>query len=252
MQSAYEKRKEHLQERFLRLGIDGLMPRDAIELLLSYAMPKGAELQNLVDALFERFGNISGILNADPRLLAEVPGITDEAVDVIHFQPQIYAILNTIRIYDDSLDNVEKACGYFYSQLRWQPVEQFKMVVLSRELTALSCETIGEGSGSEVRVDVDRIIGSALNSGSRVVMIGHNHPSGSCKPSNSDIRSTEAVRDALKKAGIELLDHIIVGVDGACSMMRSEVCPLKPDGEAIEAARKLSAHKRKKSNTSWI
>ena len=253
MDGAFKKRKEHLQQRFMRHGIDGLMPRDAIELLLSYEATDGIVLHGIVDDLFTRFGDISGILNADPALLREVPGITDEMIDLIHFQPQLYAMISTVRIYDVSLSDVEQACAYFASQLRWQPVEQIMMVSLGRDLTALSCDFVGEGTGSQVPVNSMKIIKNANEVGSRVIILGHNHPSGSCVPSDSDILTTDALRTQLKAAGIELLDHIIVGVDGVYSMMRSEDSRIHPDYPAIEEAMKRSAKKRKNgSKTPWM
>lgn len=43
------------------------------------------------------------------------------------------------------------------------------------------------------------------------IILCHNHPSGSEKPSQADINMTENLKDACKLMDIPLLDHIIVG-----------------------------------------
>lgn len=42
------------------------------------------------------------------------------------------------------------------------------------------------------------------------VVIVHNHPSGNCMPSRSDIKETGDIKKALDLFGIDLLDHIII------------------------------------------
>jgi len=42
------------------------------------------------------------------------------------------------------------------------------------------------------------------------VIIAHNHPAGTLKPSEDDCTITKAIKDALKTVDITLLDHIIV------------------------------------------
>lgn len=42
------------------------------------------------------------------------------------------------------------------------------------------------------------------------IVIVHNHPSGNCAPSRSDIKETGDIKKALDLFGIDLLDHIII------------------------------------------
>ena len=220
MKDQYKLSEERLRRRFAGHGIEGFTPRSALELLLGYAV-SGRELIDLIERLFERFGDITGILNATIKELAEIEGMNDEALDIFFVMPQLYSICSTMNMYEKGLDDVRTACDYFSDQLQWTPVEQFKLACLGDDFTALCCVTVGVGSGTEVNVSVDEIVRLAIEKSSKFVIIGHNHPSGSSRPSESDIRSTEALRDTLSKYGITLLDHIVVGLDGACSIMRS-------------------------------
>ncbi|MGM3262686.1 JAB domain-containing protein, partial [Klebsiella pneumoniae] len=42
------------------------------------------------------------------------------------------------------------------------------------------------------------------------VIVAHNHPSGDPRPSDSDLRLTKTLKQALELIEVELLDHIVV------------------------------------------
>ena len=54
------------------------------------------------------------------------------------------------------------------------------------------------------------------------ILIGHNHPSGDCTPSNEDIAVTRKLVEGGKILGIDVLDHVIVGEDGAYVSFREK------------------------------
>jgi DNA repair protein RadC len=43
------------------------------------------------------------------------------------------------------------------------------------------------------------------------VILGHNHPSGICEPSQADKHITEKLKQALALLDIRVLDHFIIG-----------------------------------------
>lgn len=63
-------------------------------------------------------------------------------------------------------------------------------------------------------IDPRLIYGTALKCGAMGVMISHNHPSGSLKPSDSDKHLTKKLLEGSKYLGIVLIDHIIVSPEG--------------------------------------
>lgn len=50
-------------------------------------------------------------------------------------------------------------------------------------------------------------------------MYAHNHPSGAVEPSNADRKITERLKDALDLLNIRVLDHFVVGREGAVSFV---------------------------------
>lgn len=69
---------------------------------------------------------------------------------------------------------------------------------------------LGIGNSCGVIIDSKEIVRMALFSASDKVVLVHNHPSNSLKPSKADIHLTNVTNEILKVFNIELMDHIIV------------------------------------------
>ncbi len=59
-----------------------------------------------------------------------------------------------------------------------------------------------------------------LSLASTTVIIVHNHPSGDPKPSTMDIKLTRDVMAASKVLGIDVKDHVVIGVGSYISLRR--------------------------------
>ena len=93
-------------------------------------------------------------------------------------------------------------------------VEEFKVMLLNRNSKALGIYTVCTGGISRCLVDVKLIFASALVGCASGIILSHNHPSGNSKPSAEDLSLTKRICEAGKLLEIQVLDHIIVTVDG--------------------------------------
>jgi len=91
------------------------------------------------------------------------------------------------------------------------PHEEFWVMLLNRANKVIDTKLVGRGGVSSTVVDSKVIFSFALESLASGIILGHNHPSGNLKPSNSDIRLTKKIVDAGKIMEVPILDHIIVG-----------------------------------------
>lgn len=73
---------------------------------------------------------------------------------------------------------------------------------------------LSQGGRTETSVDVRILLRHALLAEATCVILVHNHPSGSCRPSQEDNRLTERVSQACRTVNLRLIDHVIV-TDGA-------------------------------------
>jgi DNA repair protein RadC len=92
--------------------------------------------------------------------------------------------------------------------------EVFVAVFLNSALTIQEITWLSKGGIDRAIVDVRILLQKALELQSSAIVLCHNHPSGSLKPSQADMETTEKVRKAAKCLEIKLLDHIIVSEKG--------------------------------------
>ena len=103
-------------------------------------------------------------------------------------------------------------------ELEARPYETVVMLALNVKNNVIGCFEVTRGTVNESPVYIREIATRALLSNAVSVILAHNHPGGSLRPSDGDLNFTKKAKDALKLLGINLLDHIIVSSAGYYSM----------------------------------
>ncbi len=96
--------------------------------------------------------------------------------------------------------------------------EIFSVVFLDNCHKVVAYEELFRGTIDGASVYPREVVKRALQLNAAAIIVAHNHPSGNSEPSQSDIRITERLKEALQLMDIRLLDHIIVGGSETHSM----------------------------------
>lgn len=88
--------------------------------------------------------------------------------------------------------------------------EQVKVLLLNRANRVLGIYDVSTGGVAGTVVDIKHILAAAIKANACAIIVAHNHPSGSLKPSRADEDLTLKIREAAKYLDIRLLDHVIV------------------------------------------
>jgi len=88
--------------------------------------------------------------------------------------------------------------------------ETFKVIYLDNSNNVKGIVNHSKGGITCSQLDIRIIMATALKSLSVAIILAHNHPSGSLKPSKADILITEKIVAAAAYFDINILDHIIV------------------------------------------
>lgn len=96
--------------------------------------------------------------------------------------------------------------------------ERFHVIFLSREHSFIDEMTFFDGNCQEISFRTRDLFSKALSVGSQAIILAHNHPSGDCRPSQADLRTTEKIRAISKALDIELADHLIFSRTAVYSM----------------------------------
>ena len=92
--------------------------------------------------------------------------------------------------------------------------ETFKVLYLNQNCQVLGCSTISEGGITQTLADVRMILQGALLTNATGIILAHNHPSGTLKPSREDDRLTRRIVEAADIMNIRVNDHIILTSEG--------------------------------------
>ena len=103
---------------------------------------------------------------------------------------------------------------YLQSVLKDYRHEVFAVVFLNRANKIKHFEIVSEGGITGTIADPRVILKKALDEDAVSIILCHNHPSGSLKPSRADEELTIKIREAAKYFDIRVVDHIIVSESG--------------------------------------
>jgi len=88
--------------------------------------------------------------------------------------------------------------------------EEFWIVHLNNANAVLKMSQLSKGGITATLVDVRLVIKEALEVGAVALVLAHNHPSGTLKPSKADVAITKKLKTAALAMDIRILDHLIV------------------------------------------
>ena len=117
-----------------------------------------------------------------------------------------------------SPDDISKL---FMQNMRYLKKECFKVLLLNVKNEIISIEDVSVGSLMSSDAHPREVFAAPLRRGAANVILVHNHPSGSSRPSQDDIDLTQRLSWAGDIMGIHVLDHIIIG-DGEYTSMKRE------------------------------
>lgn len=104
--------------------------------------------------------------------------------------------------------------NYLQSLLKDYRHEVFAVLFLNRANKINHFEIVSEGGITGTVADPRIILKKALEEDAVGIILCHNHPSGSLKPSSADEELTKKIKEAAKFFDIKVLDHLIVSDAG--------------------------------------
>ncbi len=104
--------------------------------------------------------------------------------------------------------------NYLQSLFQDHNREIFAVAFLNQSNRINHIETVSEGGITGTIADPRIILKKALEENAVSLVLCHNHPSGSLKPSRQDEEITKKIKEAARYFDIKVLDHIIVSDTG--------------------------------------
>lgn len=103
---------------------------------------------------------------------------------------------------------------YLKTMIKDYSQEVFAVIFLNQSNKVNHFEIISKGGITGTVADPRVILKKALDTEATSIILCHNHPSGSLKPSRADEELTAKIKEAARYIDIKVLDHIIVSEQG--------------------------------------
>jgi DNA repair protein RadC len=206
----YLGHRSRLRTRFLETGFKGLADYEILELALTYVIPrKDVKLQS--KSLIQEFGSLKQVFDADIKDLKKIKNLSDYSAGFLVFLRRFSSLYLSLEIkQQEKINSPDMAKDFLISSLSGEKIEKVYILTLDSGNRITSYKELESGTVNKSFLMPRKIAETALNNKAASIIIAHNHPGGTLKPSQSDISATISVRRALESIEVFLLDHIIV------------------------------------------
>ena len=196
------------REKLLQKGVSSLKNEELLSVLLGSGVA-GKDVRQLskeiIKLLDDDFENIS------IDKLQHIHGLGTAK------SAQIIASIELSRRYLIKNNATIKSAEDVYNELKdytKKEQEYFILITLDGASHIVNKRVLFIGTINQSLVHPREVFANAISDRSASIIIAHNHPSGTLKPSNADIQITDRLQKVAKIVGIELLDHVIITKDG--------------------------------------
>jgi len=219
----YHGHRQRLRERFIRSGFEGFNDYEAVELLLTLAIPR-LDVKQPAKALIARFGNLRGILDAPLEELQKVKGIgsvAPVALRIIRAAAALY--LQQSAEGAESLADPDRLSAFWRMRIGALRDEVFEVAYLDTGYRLLrdGVDRLEEGTIDRATVYPRQVVEYAIKRGAAALVLAHNHPNGHVQPSEQDKSLTRALVLAAETVHLKILDHLIVSPDEVFSFRKA-------------------------------
>ncbi|WP_457279582.1 RadC family protein [Polaromonas sp. P5_D5] len=206
------------REKLLARGPGALSDAELLALLLRTGLPGKNALQ-MGQELVDTFGGVAGLLHTGPEALKSIKGLGPakraELVAVLELSRR--ALAEKLR--EKTLfDTPQAVRDYLQLQLGSRPHEIFAVLFLDSQHRLIVLEELFRGTLTQTSVYPREVVVRALALNAASVVLAHNHPSGTARPSRADEALTQTLKSALALVDVRVLDHFVVTSSQAVSM----------------------------------
>lgn len=188
--------------------------------LLAILILNGTVSKSAVDLAKELLGKVDnnlqklGKLSVKEMVNLKIKGLGPAKAVSIAAALELGIRRNTADYKKDIIQTSRDLADYLRAQFQYKRHEVFAVVFLNRSNKVNHFEIISEGGITGTVADPRIILKRALEHDAISMVLCHNHPSGSLKPSRQDEELTNKIKLAAQYFDIKVLDHLIVSEEG--------------------------------------
>lgn len=208
-------KEDRPREKLLSLGAEKLTAAELLAILLRNGTRRRSALDLARDLLLLGQDNLQELGKLTVHELMKIRGIGEaKAIGIVaalELGRRRHAELPLGKaVIRHSRDTAE----FLRTRLKDNSVEKFAVLFLNRANKVNHFQIVSEGGITGTVADPRHILKTALHHQAVSLILCHNHPSGSLRPSRADEELTKKITEAARLLDMTVLDHLIVSEEG--------------------------------------
>ena len=201
--------RRRVKQEFLTRGTEGWPDHRVLELMLFYAIPQG-DVNPLAHELIDRFGSLSGVMDALPEELMRVKGMGEHSAAMLKLFPAVLGRYLEGRTGPGVVVHTTAEAGHVLAPYLYGARNEMTYILcLDVKEKVLGVKRLSEGNINNSDVTIRRAAEECLALRASFCYLAHNHASDIALPSPADMITTDVVRTALAPLGVRLVDHLV-------------------------------------------
>jgi len=205
--------RSRMKARYLKNGIEDFHDHEVLEILLYYCYPQ-KNTNDIAHRMLKEFGSLHNLFEADVEILTKTLGCTENIAILLNLIPQLANRYFRSRWSNKVvLDSMEVAAEFAMNLFVGNTVECFYVLCLDAQQKLIQTSRVSKGTLDETAVYPREVVREVIKHNAASVIVTHNHPGGTIRPSPADNEATRIISEGLNFIGVTLIDHIIVAGD---------------------------------------
>lgn len=199
------------REKLLVKGAETLSDSELLAILLNKGTPNKSAVELAREVLRLGHDNLNELARISITDLMKVKGIGEAKAITLAASLELgRRRQGTLLLEKATVTTSSDIAGYLQKVLQDYHREVFGVIYMNRANKVIRFKVISKGGITGTVADPRIILKLALDLGAVNIILCHNHPSGSLKPSRADQELTFKIKQAANYFDIRVIDHIIV------------------------------------------
>ena len=203
------------REKLLMKGAETLSDSELLAILIGHGTRSKTAIDLAKEILVLGKNNLPELGKITVKELMKIKGIGEAKAITIVAALEIGRRRQAMNYREKAImTSSNDVANYLQSLLKDYRHEVFAVLFLNRANKVNHFQIVSEGGITGTVADPRIILKKALEEDAVSMILCHNHPSGSLKPSSADVELTKKIKEAAKFFDIKVMDHLIVSDAG--------------------------------------
>jgi len=210
---------ERPRERFKKYGVGSLSNEELLSILIRTGTPNRSVKDVSLNLLQEI--DIQDLVTTNYKTLKKIKGIGE--VKAITILSAIELGKRALKR-KETVGHISRGDDVYYlvkEELENELQENFMVIYLDTKYNILFKKVLFVGTVNKSKVTARDVFREAVKNNATYMILAHNHPAGTIKPSIEDINLTKELIKLGKMMDIEVIDHVIIGNNRYYSLRES-------------------------------